>query len=64
MKRELIRKGDTAINGYVFTERDCEKYNRIQKRINIWDSERGYIPETLLDESHKIFCLITGMKGV
>lgn len=62
-KRILISAGYEALNGHIFTESQAEDYNRIQRRINVWIDERGYIPETLLDESHKKYCLITGMTG-
>lgn len=64
MYRQMIPAGYIAANGYTFNQLDADRYNRIQERINTWCRERGTVPESLLDESHKTFCLITGMTGV
>lgn len=59
--RELIPAGYVAQNGHIFTKREAQEYNFIQKRINKWMEERGYVPSHLLDESCMKFKIITGM---
>lgn len=60
MTRQLVTPGYKAFNGYIFTASDCRQYNRIQETINTFQRERGYVPESLLNESHAVFSLIIG----
>ena len=62
--RGELAVGYVAANGYVFTERDCEQYNRIQREIDSWIKAGRPVPEHLLNQSHQTFCLITGMQGM
>ncbi len=59
-RRETIESGYRAFNGHIFTEFDAISYNRVQAEINRWiDADRD-VPEWLLNESHKQFCIIIG----
>ncbi len=54
-----IQAGYKAYNGYIFTQADCDSYNAIQKRIKAFGQN---VPEQLLNDSHKLFSLITAKK--
>ena len=60
-KRELLKPGYRAFNGYIFTEYDCKRYNFIQKRINAFLKINMPVPEILLNDSHKTFTQIIGV---
>lgn len=59
-RRDLLNPGYTAFNGYVFTQPDCDAYNRIQAEINRWLDAGRPVPDFLYDESHKQFQIIIG----
>lgn len=62
-KRDTIQAGYVALNGHVFTQRDADQYNRVQKNINAYLDAGRAAPEWMLDESHKVFCLVTEQAG-
>ena len=59
--REPLKPGYKAFNGYIFNKTDCDRYNRIQNRINSFKDAGLPINELDLIDSHKLFCLIIGV---
>ena len=60
-RRDHLKPGYKAMNGYIFTDEDCIRYNRIQDRINSFLDGNMPVPEIELTYSHKTFCWITGL---
>ena len=60
-KREFIKIGYKAFNGYIFTPYDCKRYNFIQERINAFIKVNMPTPETLLNDSSMTFKQIIGV---
>ena len=60
-KRDHLKPGYKAFNGYIFKEMDCKKYNAIQDRINAFIDAKMPVSETLLNESYIMFKSIIGV---
>jgi hypothetical protein len=58
-RREIIYPGYKAYNGHIFDRYDCNAYNSVQLRINSFIDGGLPVPESLLDESHRVFDIIT-----
>lgn len=49
-KKQIIKEGYIAFNGYMFNKYDAENYNRACNDINTTDDQR-----------HRLFCVIIGV---
>jgi hypothetical protein len=60
--QKVVQAGSVAFNGYVFTEYDARAYNAYLYDL----SKERHKPtrDFLLDQRHRLFCLIIGMVGV
>ena len=55
--RGTIAYGFTAFNGVKWNDSQVDSYNAIQSRIDSFILGKMPVPDSLLDESHKAFCL-------
>ena len=58
MEKNNLKKGDKLFTGHIVTEWNAINYNIENKKCNTWMSERGYIPESLLDSRNHTFKMI------
>ena len=56
--RKPLPYGYTTYTGVVALDCQVDRYNRIQADINRWQLERGYVPDHLLNESHRALVLM------
>lgn len=58
-QRSPIPYGYKAYNGTVWCDYHIDRYNAMQEEINKHTRLAGKAPESLLNGSHKMFCLFS-----